>query len=184
MSLIILWYSICSSNSIASNSTWINAKRTCSISITSTGYILMIHVVEVLTTMMLLSVEVICCHLLLSCITLPNIFHEVSIVHGVSHLGLILLSTFLWILRISKSSNTSLIEHLLFLIHLTVYMREHFMNPGVVCRLQEDTMMSGVHFIDWERSISSSIASSLFPHSISHEECLIWFLSSKPINHK
>ena len=56
----------------------------------------MIHVVvEVLTTMMLLSVEVIWCYLLLTGIALTNVLHEVPIVHRISHLSLILLCTFL-----------------------------------------------------------------------------------------
>jgi len=42
-------------------------------------------------------------------------------------------------------------------------------------------MMSSVHFIDAQRSVSSSVAASLLPHSVCHEESLIWFLSTKPI---
>ena len=182
MSLIILRNSICCSNPIASNTAWINAEWARSISITCTGNILMIHVViEVLTTMMLLSVEVIWCCLLLTGIALTNVLHEVPIVHGISHLSLILLCTFLWVLRISESSYSSLIEHLLFLIDLTIDMRKHLMNPWVICRLEQDTMMCGIHFIYWEGSVPSSIASSLFPHSVSHEKCLIRFLSTKPM---
>ena len=182
MSLIILRNSICCSNPIASNSAWINAEWAGSISITCTGNVLMIHVViEVLTTMMLLSVEVISSYLWLTSIALTDVLHEVPIVHRISHLSLILLCTFLWVLRISESSYSSLIEHLLFLIHLTIDMRKHLMNPWVICRLEQDTMMCGIHFIYWEGSVPSSIASSLFPHSVSHEKCLIRFLSTKPM---
>ena len=182
MSLIILRNSICCSNPIASNSAWINAEWARSISITCTGNVLMIHVViEVLTTMMLLSVEVISSYLWLTSIALTDVLHEVPIVHRISHLSLILLSTFLWVLRISESSYSSLIEHLLFLIDLTIDMRKHLMNPWVICRLEQDTMMCGIHFIYWEGSVPSSIASSLFPHSVSHEKCLIRFLSTKPM---
>ena len=42
--------------------------------------------------MMLLSLEII--HILLSSITLSDVFHEVTIVHSVSHLGLILVTAF------------------------------------------------------------------------------------------
>ena len=42
-------------------------------------------------------------------------------------------------------------------------------------------MMGSVHLINAERSVTSCITSSLLPHSVSHKECLIWFLSTKPI---
>ena len=179
MSLIILRYSIRRSNSIAPNSTWIDAKWAGTISITSVSHL--IHIVKMLTSMVLLGIKVVCCHLLLASIALSNVLHKVSIVHRVAHLGLILLSTFLRILWICKSSNTSLIEHLLFIIHLTIDMRKHLMDPRVICWLKQYTMMSCVHFIDRQRPVPCSIASSLFSHSISHKECLIRFLSSEPI---
>ena len=69
--------------------------------------------------MMLLSLEIV--HILLPSITLSDILHEVSIIHSISHLSLIL-SLFIRILWIAKSSDSGLIEHLLFLIHLTIYM--------------------------------------------------------------
>ena len=75
--------------------------------------------------MVLLGVEV--GRLLLPSIALSDIFHEVSIIHSVSHLCLIML-TFLRILRISESSNSGLIEHLLLLIHLAVDMWKHLMD--------------------------------------------------------
>lgn len=75
---------------------------------------------------MLLSIEVVW-RLLLPSIALSDIFHEIAIIHCVPHLSLIML-TFLGILRIGESTNSCLIEHLLLLIHLTVDMREHFVD--------------------------------------------------------
>ena len=51
----------------------------------------MIDVLEVLR-LVLLSVEVV--HCLLPSIALPNVFHEISIIHGVSHLSVVVMGTF------------------------------------------------------------------------------------------
>ena len=75
--------------------------------------------------MMLLSLEII--HILLSSIALSDVFHEVAIVHSISHLCLVLLS----LVRIhigTKTTNPCLVEHLL-LIHLTIHVWKHLMNP-------------------------------------------------------
>ena len=87
----------------------------------------MIHLLKWLTTMMLLGIEIV--HILLPCIALSDVLHEISIIHGVSHLGLILGISFTGVLRTSKSSNSCLIEHLLFLVHLSIYMGKHLVNP-------------------------------------------------------
>lgn len=42
-------------------------------------------------------------------------------------------------------------------------------------------MMGCVHLVNAEWPVTSSIASPLLPHSVCHEESLIWFLSTKPI---
>ena len=86
----------------------------------------MIHLFEWLTSMMLLSVEIV--HALLPSIALPDILHEVSIVHCVSHLGLVL-SSFVGVLRSTKSSNSGLVEHLLLLINLSIDVWQHLVNP-------------------------------------------------------
>jgi len=131
MSLIILGNAVCSPNSVASDTTWVDAKRACSISITGVGHVLVIHLFKWLSSLMLLCLEIV--HILLASIALSDVLHKVSIVHCVSHLGLVLSTTFAWILRISKSTYSCLIEHL-FLVHLTltIYMREHFVNSWVV----------------------------------------------------
>ena len=183
MSLVtICCNSIRSSNSVAAYSTWIDPKGAGTISITCLSN-LVIHLFEWLA-LMLLSVEIV--HILLPSIALSDVFHEVSVVHCISHLCLILvlISSFLRSLRIAKSSNSGLVEHLLFLIHLTIYVGEHLMNPWIISWLKQNTIMSCVHFINAKRSVASGIASSLLSHSVSHEKCLIWFLSAKPIFRK
>ena len=75
--------------------------------------------------MMLLSIKIV--HALLSSIALSDVFHEVSIVHCISHLGLVL-STFVGALRSTESSNSGLIKHLLFLIHLSIDVWQHLVN--------------------------------------------------------
>ena len=75
--------------------------------------------------MMLLSIEIV--HALLSSIALPDILHEVSIIHGVSHLSVVIVLSLVGALRAGKATNSRLVEHL-FLVHLSIYMRQHFMN--------------------------------------------------------
>ena len=178
MGLIILGNTVGCSDSVASDTAWVDAKRACSISVTRISNILMMSLVKRLSSMMLLSLEIV--HILLSSIALSDVFHEVTIVHSVPHLCLVLITTFAWILRISKTTNSCLIEHLLFL-DLTINMWEHLMNPWVICGLQDDTVVSGVHLIDAQRSVTSCVTAALLPHSVSHKESLIWFLSTKPI---
>lgn len=56
------------------------------------------------------------------------------------------------------------------------------MDSGIVGRLQHDTGMCGVHFVDGERSVTRSVAAStLLPHPVGHEESLVWLLRTKPI---
>lgn len=174
--LVVLRYAIGSPNTVISNTAWVNTKWTCAISITCISNALMVDVLKVLR-MVLLSVEIV--HCLLACIALPNVFHEISIIHGVSHLSVVVVGTFVGRLWTSKTSNSCLIEHL-FLVHLAIYMREHFMNSRIIGWLKHYTMMSSIHFIDAQWSITSSVASSLFPHPVCHEESLVWFLCSQP----
>jgi len=176
MGLIILGNTVSCTDSVVANTAWVNAKWAGSISVTCVGDVLMVHLLKWLSSLMLLSLEII--HILLSSIALSDVFHEVTIVHGVSHLCLVLLS-FVWGLRISETTNSCLVEHLLFLSDLTINMREHLMNSWVISRLEENTMMSCVHLINAKRPITSCIASSLLPHSVCHEESLIWFLSTE-----
>ena len=128
VSLIILSHAISGTNSVASNATWVDTKWACTISITCVGNVLLGLLIERLSSLMLLGLEII--HILLTSITLSDILHEVAIVHGISHLSLIIAS-FIWALRSSKATDSSLVEHL-FLIDLSIYMREHFMNSGVI----------------------------------------------------
>lgn len=54
------------------------------------------------------------------------------------------------------------------------------MDSGIICWLKHYASVSCVHLINGQRSVSSSItATALLSHSISHKECLIWFLRSK-----
>ena len=131
--LIILWNTVSSSNSVASHSTWVDTKWACSIPIACIGNVLMIHIFKWLTSVMLLGIEIV--HSLLSSIALSNVLHEVSIIHCVSHLCLIM-STLIWILWVGKSTYSGLIEHLLFLVHLAIYMRQHLMNSWIICWLK------------------------------------------------
>ena len=56
--------------------------------------------------------------ILVSCITQPHIFHEIAVKHGLAHLLLITLSHIILLIVDSKASDSSLVEHLLFLIDL------------------------------------------------------------------
>ena len=147
MSLIILCDSISSTDSVASNTTWVNAEGACIISITCLSNVLLIYLFKWLSSLMLLSIEIV--HILLPSIALSDILHEVSIVHGISHLCLILTTTttFIGSLWSTKSSNSGLVEHLLLLI-LSIYMWEHLVNSWIICWLEENTMMGGIHLID------------------------------------
>ena len=56
------------------------------------------------------------------------------------------------------------------------------MDSGIVGRLEHDTGMGGVHFVDGEGPVASSVAaSSLLPHPVGHEESLVRLLRTKPI---
>jgi len=120
MGLIILGNTVSCTDSVASNPCWVDAERAGSISVTGVGNVLMVHLFEWLSSMMLLSLEII--HILLSSVALSDVFHEVAIVHGVSHLCLIL-TTFAWVLRCTETTDSGLIEHLLLCIDLSVNMR-------------------------------------------------------------
>ena len=91
MGLIILGNTVCSTDSVVADPSRVDAEGARSISIAGIGDILMVHLVERLTSMMLLCIEII--HILLPSIALSDVFHEVTIVHSVSHLGLVLITT-------------------------------------------------------------------------------------------
>lgn len=56
------------------------------------------------------------------------------------------------------------------------------MDSGIVGRLQHDTGMGGIHFVDGQGSVARSVASSsLLPHPVGHEESLVWLLRTEPI---
>ena len=56
------------------------------------------------------------------------------------------------------------------------------MDSGIVGRLEHDTGMGGVHFVDGEGPVASGVAaSSLLPHPVGHEESLVRLLRTKPI---
>ena len=88
MSLIVLGNTIGCANSVAANATRVDAEGAGSISVTCVGDVLMVHLIKWLSSMMLLRLEII--HILLSSVALSDVFHEVSIIHSVSHLCLIL----------------------------------------------------------------------------------------------
>lgn len=86
--LIILGYAVSCSDSVAANPCRIYAERACSVSVTCVGDVLVVHLVEWLPSMVLLSLEIV--HILLAGVALSDIFHEVAIIHRVSHLSLVL----------------------------------------------------------------------------------------------
>ena len=88
--LIILGNTVGCTNSVAANSAGVDAEGASSISITRVGDVLVVHLVKWLSSMVLLCLEII--HILLSSIALSDVFHEVAIIHSVSHLRLILAS--------------------------------------------------------------------------------------------
>jgi len=87
----------------------------------------------------------ICIELMLSSITSFNLIHEISIVHSVSHLDVIILRKFTVITGCSEATHFCLVENsLLFSLNVG----KHVMDSGIVCRLKHDTVVSCVHFID------------------------------------
>lgn len=75
-----------------------------------------------------------------------------------------------------------LIEHLL--LGLSSDSWKHFMNPWIIIGLKHYACLSGVHFINAQRSVGSSstiVCSSLFSHPVSHEKCLVCFLCAQPM---
>lgn len=168
---------ICRSYSVVSYTTRSGTKRTSTVSILWIHH-MMVHVFVLLAMIRYLPIKSV--HsLLVTSITLPQFSHKITIEHGLPHLCLLLgLSKFLALVD-SKAANSGLIKHL-FLVHL-IDIRKHFMDSWIICGLEHYTGVSSIHFVNAKRSIALSItASTLFPHSISHEECLIRFLSAKP----
>jgi hypothetical protein len=133
-------------------------------------------------------------------ITRPQLGHEIIILsvvasttaveHGLSHLLFIVYrcgdllhygETLSIVCRGSKPTDPRL-----------VHLRQHFVNSGVVGGLQHNALVSGVHFINAQWTITStsnaiktrriSRISSLLSHSIGHEKRLIWFLCTQPKN--
>jgi len=169
MGLVVRTWRICCSYSLISNSACICRKATSTISFT-----------DLVLVMTLCGISI---AILLPSVTLPQLGHEVTIEHGLSHLSILLsLSELIGLRRSScnlvEASYSCLIEHLL--LSELVYIRKHFVNSRVICWLKHDAGLSCVHFIDRKGSVASSIAASLFSHAISHEERLIWLLGTQP----
>lgn len=83
-------------------------------------------------------------------ITLPQLGHEVTIEHGLSHLDLVLIHFIgaTMVAARTKTTDTSLIEDLIILVGLSVHVWQHVVNARVVRRLQHDSLVSRVHLID------------------------------------
>ena len=93
MSLIIRCDTIGCSNSITSHSTRVDTKAAGSISITSISNGGMVDIFKMLLSMMLLGIKII--YPLLPSITLSDILHEVSIIHSISHLSIVIMTAFI-----------------------------------------------------------------------------------------
>ena len=110
--------------------------------------------------------------LLLSGIASFHLTHEVSIDLSISHVSILIIlrkftsMTWCWI----KSSSFSLIESTWF---STLYVWKHIVDSRIIRRLQHDTIVSCIHFIDAERTILSICTSTLFSNSVCHKESLI-----------
>jgi len=122
-------------------------------------------------------------------IVLASFSDETVIEHRLSHLILLRLATHIWIsyLDSCKTPHSGLVENVVFwrsswlrctAWHLSIVVDcwEHVVDSRVVCTLQQYSLLSLVEFIDTQRTVSS-----LLPHSVCHEESLVWFLSSKPM---
>lgn len=173
---ILMANTTCRSNSVMTNAWCSSAKcrRTSSISLMLChhGHIILVSLgrPEILHGLAVTS------------ITLSELGHEVSIEHGLSHLYLLILVTHLiWsIAAWAKTANSCLVEHLI-LIGLSVHVGQHVVDSRVIGWLQHDSSLSSVHLVYWEWSITTNdiATSSLLPHTVSHEESLVWLLGSE-----
>ena len=147
---------ICCSYPLISNSTRISSETTSSISIATRIFIITV----------------------LASIALSELCHEITIEHSLSHLGILLVIALLLTLCI-ESTYSCLVEHLLL---LDVW--QHLVDTRIICGLKHDASLCCIHFINRERTLVSCSCvwwASLLAHTICHEECLIWFLSTEPI---
>lgn len=101
---------------------------------------------------------------------------KVSVEHRLSHL---LWVTLLASCLIPESTHTSLVEYLLLLLLRHIW--EHFMDSRVVGWLKHYPILSGIHFIYAKRSVLAWRDFFLLPHSVCHEESLVFIAISKPI---
>jgi len=104
---------------------------------------------------------------------------EPSVEHGLSHLLLIWVhfTRLAWVY--AEATGSGLVEDLLFLLLWNVW--EHFVDSGVVCWLEHDAVVGGVHFVDAHGSVLRLDSFFLFSHAVGHEEGLVLLLWSKPI---
>jgi len=117
--------------------------------------------------------------IILPCITWPHFVHEITIEHSLSHL--LVLAHFTMMTGSTRiEASFGLIEHLL--LGLSSDSWKPFMNPWIIIGLKHYACLSGIHFVNAQRSVGSSstiVGSSLFSHPVSHEECLICFLCAQ-----
>ena len=132
--LIVRCSSISSSNSVVSYSARTNTKRAISISFILIAHHRMVKMLSLYGLLLTSPKTVHCCPtslghvVLMSCIALSHIFHKITIKHCLSHLLLIILLHSIVLLSISpESSNSCLVENLLFLIHL-IHIWQHFVD--------------------------------------------------------
>lgn len=122
----------------------------------------------------------------MTCITLSKLGHKVSIEHCLPHLHLLIARHFIWSTMVAtraKATNPRLIENLIILIALSIDVRKHVVDSGIISWLQHNASVSGVHLIYWQWSVSTDniATTTLLSHSVSHEKRLIRFLRTKPV---
>lgn len=176
--------STCSTNSIVTNTWSSSAKGT-----TSTISFYLVHHVHFKGLLMVIEVTN---WLIMTGIALSELGHKVSIAikHGLTHLCLLLMvrhrSRSTIVAFNTKTTNSCLVENMLIILSnswvtLVVYSRKHVMNSWIIGWLEHNTVLGRIHFVYTKRSVSSMvITASLFPHSISHEKCLVCLLGSEP----
>jgi hypothetical protein len=132
-----------------------------------------------------LVVVVVVCLILATTIALPTIagshfVHEVSIEHGLSHLLLLDVSGLVY----AEVAYFCLIKDLIFLwVSSSANGWEHFVDARVVSRLEHDSSVCCVHFVNAQRPILRILRPTLFPHPVSHKEGLVGLLGGKPITY-
>jgi len=78
-----------------------------------------------------------------------HFIHKIAIEHCLAHLLLLDVS---WLVE-AEAANLCLIKYLFLSSCATLHIRQHFVNARIIGRLEHNASMSGVHFINAQRSI-------------------------------